>query len=43
MLFQLGDIYNHADVLKQANDAVALLESQGYSFDSLLEEKSVVL
>jgi ATP-dependent DNA helicase RecG len=43
MLFQLGDIYNHADVLKQANDAVALLESQGYSFDSMLEEKSVVL
>jgi ATP-dependent DNA helicase RecG len=43
MLFRLGDIYNHADVLKQANEAVALLESQGYSFDSLLEEKSVVL
>jgi ATP-dependent DNA helicase RecG len=43
MLFQLGDIYNHAEVLKQANEAVALLESQGYSFDSLLSEKSVVL
>lgn len=33
MLFHLGDIYNDADVLKQANEAIAYLEKINYSFD----------
>jgi len=35
MLFQLGDIYNHADVLKMANDAVEHLKQTGYSLEEL--------
>ena len=43
MLFQLGDIYSNAEILKQANEAVSLLMREGYSFNQLYEEKSVVL
>lgn len=35
MLFQLGDIYNNADVLKKANEAVDYLERTGYPVDKL--------
>ena len=44
LLFQLGDIYNHADILKQANDAITYLEKEGYPFEQLLrtEELSAV-
>lgn len=37
VLFQLGDIYNNADVLKQANEAVDFLEKQGYPLDRLIQ------
>ena len=33
MLFQLGDIYNHADILKQANDAIRILEKEHYPLE----------
>ncbi len=35
MLFQMGDIYNNADVLKMANEAVDYLERTGYSLEEL--------
>ncbi len=35
MLFQMGDIYNNADVLKMANEAVDYLERTGYSLEGL--------
>ena len=38
ILFHLGDIYNHADILKQANDAVAYLEKEKYPFEKLFED-----
>lgn len=38
MLFHLGDIYNNADVLKMANDAIALLEHEGYPIEELVNE-----
>ena len=41
MLFHLGDIYNHADILKQANDAVAYLEKEKYPLEKLVEDDSV--
>lgn len=37
MLFQLGDIYSNADILKQANEAVIFLEKKDFPMDSLLE------
>ena len=37
MIFQLGDIYNNADILKMANDAVDYLEKEQYSFENLIE------
>lgn len=43
MLFQLGDIYANADILKKANDAVSLLSKEQYPFDTLYEGKSLVL
>ncbi|MDD6070198.1 MAG: ATP-dependent DNA helicase RecG [Clostridiales bacterium] len=43
MLFQLGDIYANADILKKANDAVSLLTKEQYPFDTLYERKSLVL
>ena len=36
MLFQMGDIYNNADVLKLANEAVDYLEQIGYSFEEFV-------
>lgn len=36
MLFHLGDIYNNADTLKLANDAIAYLEQSGYPLDGLV-------
>ncbi len=41
LLFQLGDIYNHADILKQANDAITYLEKQGYPIDQLLKTEDI--
>ena len=35
ILFQLGDIYNHAELLKKANDAIALLEKDGFPLETL--------
>lgn len=35
ILFQLGDIYNNADVLKQADAAVTYLEKNGFSFETI--------
>lgn len=35
MLFQLGDIYNNANVLKMANEAIDYLEQTGYPLDEL--------
>lgn len=35
MLFQMGDIYNNADVLKIANEAVDYLEQTGYPLEEL--------
>lgn len=35
ILFQLGDIYNNADVLKQANAAVTYLEKQDFPFETI--------
>lgn len=42
MLFNLGDIYNNADVLKQANEAIAYLERQNYSFEELVGDSGEV-
>ena len=39
MLFRLGDIYSNADMLKQANEAVKLLEKERYPFEELLKEE----
>ncbi len=33
--FELADIYNHAEILRQAGDAVAELKKSGYDFASL--------
>ncbi|MDE6761207.1 MAG: ATP-dependent DNA helicase RecG [Lachnospiraceae bacterium] len=41
ILFHLGDIYNHADILKQANDAVAYLEKEKYPLEKLVEDDSI--
>lgn len=35
MVFQLADIYNHADILKQAQSAIRYLERQGYEFEKI--------
>ncbi len=35
MLFRMGDIYNNADVLKMANEAVDYLEKKGYPLEEL--------
>jgi len=43
LLFQLGDIYSNAGILKQAQEALLLLEKEQYAFDGLCEGKSVVL
>lgn len=37
LLFQLGDIYNNADMLKQANDALAYLEKEKYPLEELID------
>lgn len=44
MLFQLGDIYGNADILKQANNAIAYLEKNQFVFETLWdgEEASVI-
>ena len=41
MLFHLGDIYNNADILKQANDAISYLESIDYPIESLVDERTI--
>jgi ATP-dependent DNA helicase RecG len=38
MLFKLGDIYNNAEVLKRANDAVIFLEKHDYPLKDLVED-----
>ncbi len=35
MVFQLADIYNHADILKKAQSAIRYLERQGYEFEKI--------
>ncbi len=37
LLFQLGDIYNNADMLKQANDALSYLEKEKYPLEQLVD------
>lgn len=41
MLFHLGDIYNNADILKQANDAISYLESIDYPIESLVDDRTI--
>lgn len=41
MLFHLGDIYNNADILKQANDAISYLESIDYPIKSLVDDWTI--
>lgn len=41
MLFHLGDIYNNADILKQANDAISYLESIEYPVESLVDDRTI--
>lgn len=38
LLFRLGDIYNNADMLKQASDALAFLEKENYPLETLAED-----
>lgn len=38
LLFRLGDIYNNADMLKQANDALAYLEKKKYPLEKLVND-----
>ena len=33
--FELADIYNHADILKEARDAVTMLKKTGYDLSAL--------
>lgn len=39
MDFVLADIYQDADILKMANEAVSMLEQQGFSFQNLQNER----
>lgn len=41
-LFQLGDIYNNADVLKMANEAVEFLEKQGYFLEEFFQQEQAL-
>lgn len=41
LFFHLGDIYNNADMLKQANDAVVYLERNNYPFEKLVSDGNV--
>lgn len=43
MLFHLGDIYNHAEILKNARDAVTMLEKENFDFDVFEETKGIIL
>lgn len=36
LIFHLGDIYNHADILKDANDAILYLEKKKYPLEKLV-------
>ena len=38
ILFQLGDIYNNADILKMANEAVSYLEKEQYPLETLISD-----
>lgn len=38
LLFRLGDIYNNADMLKQANDALVYLEKKKYPLEQLVND-----
>lgn len=40
LLFRLGDIYNHADIMQKANDAIRYLEKTKYPFETLNIEVS---
>ena len=42
MLFKLGDIYNNADILKKANEAVEYLYKKQYPLETLAEDNGVV-
>lgn len=39
VLFHLADIYNNADILKQAQDAIRYLEEQNYDFEDIRHYK----
>lgn len=41
MLFHIGDIYSNADILKQANEAVAYLEIKKFPFETLYTENNI--
>lgn len=43
LLFRLGDIYSNADLLKQASEAVSLLEKEQYVFDGQSGGKGIIL
>lgn len=42
MLFQLGDIYSNADMLKKANEALAFLEKENYPLETLVTKEDVM-
>ena len=42
ILFRLGDIYNNADILKKANDAVSYLDKIDYPIDNSLISTKIV-
>lgn len=42
MLFRLGDIYANADILKKANDAIALLEKDNFDFTLLTKRSEMI-
>lgn len=43
LLFQLGDIYQNADILKQANDALDMLEREGVELAEGVPEEKIRL
>lgn len=41
VLFRLGDIYSNADMLKLANEAVTILEKEGYPLETLIKDTNM--
>lgn len=42
MLFMLGDIYNNADILKKASDAVTYLQKESFPLETLSDNNTTV-